>query len=209
MMIGLFIGVGVSLTACGASGPTSARPATSASNASSSPSSGLPTTTTSTTVVMTHTACQDNQLRIAAGKSGAAGGSAGQAILFTNVSQTACSITCYPGVTALDAQGYQVAQAQRKLNGMLGGHGIGSTAPLVTLQPGQIASEEIEGVDHPLGSATSCSVYPAFLVTLPDRTQSVTITAGIAGADKPGFFGCAAISVNPVVPGTSGSIGGA
>jgi len=173
-VIGLLVEVGASLSACGGSGSTSAHSATSAPSASSPPSSSLSTTTTSTTVVVAHTACQDAQLRIAAGKSGAAGGSAGQTILFTNVGKTACSITGYPGVAALDAQGHQVAQAQRQLNGMLGGVQIGSTPALVTLQPGQVASAEIEGVDHPVGTATSCPIYPAFLVTLPDGTQSAT-----------------------------------
>ncbi len=92
------------------------------------------------------------------------------------------------------------------MNGMLGGVSIGTTAAPPTLQPGQVASAVIEGVDHPLGSATSCPIYPAFLVTPPDETHSVTITAGLAGGDNPGFYGCAPISVNPVVAGTSGSL---
>lgn len=172
---------------------------------SSSPSSPS-TTTTPTTDVVAQAVCNIGQLRIAAGKSGAASGAAGQTILFTNVGQTVCSMTGYPGVSALNAVGDQVLQAQRALNGMLGGVYVGRTAPLVTLQPGHVASAEIEGVDRPLGSATSCPTYPAFLVTPPDETHSVTITAGIAGGDKPGFLGCAPMTVNPVVPGTTGSV---
>lgn len=89
---------------------------------------------------------------------------------------------------------------------MFGGVFVGPTTPAVTLQSGQTASAEIEGVDHPLGSATSCPVYPRFSVTPPGETRSVAITAGVAGGSRPGFFGCAPIIVNPVVPGTSGSL---
>jgi hypothetical protein len=91
------------------------------------------------------------------------------------------------------------------MSGMLGGVLVGTTTPLVTLQSGQTASAEIEGVDHPLGAATSCPVYPKFSVTPPGETRSVTITAGVAGGNQPGFFGCGPIVVNPVVPGMSGS----
>jgi Domain of unknown function (DUF4232) len=113
----------------------------------------------------------------------------------------------YPGVAALNANGVHVARAERRMNGMFGGVFVGTTAPLVTLQSGQTASAEIEGGDHPVGSATSCPVYPRFLVTPPGDTHSVAITAGLAGGDRPGFFGCVPIIVNPVVPGLSGSLG--
>jgi len=148
-----------------------------------------------------------SRLRVAAGRSGAAGGSAGQTILFTNIGHEACSLVGYPGVAALDARGVQVARAQQRMNGMFGGVFVGTTAPLVTLQSGQTASAEIEGGDHPVGSATSCPVYPGFLVTPPGGTRSVAITAGVAGGNRPEFFGCVPIAVDPVVPGSSGSLG--
>ena len=90
---------------------------------------------------------------------------------------------------------------------MFGGVFVGTTTPVVTLQSGQTASSEIEGVDHPVGSATSCPVYPRFLVTPPDETHSVAIDAGVAGGNQPGFLGCTPLIVNPVVPGTSAFLG--
>ncbi len=204
--VGVALGVGLTLTACSGSGAASDASATAKSSTSTGPTPSGGSTSNPTSVTVPQVACQSSQLRVAAGKSGAAGGSAGQTILFTNIGQHACSLVGYPGVAPLNAQGVQLAQAQRRLNGMLGGVLVGTTTPLVTLQSGQTASAEIEGVDHPVGSATSCPVYPRFLVTPPGETHSVAITAGVAGGNQPGFFGCAPIIVNPVVPGTSGSL---
>jgi len=150
--------------------------------------------------------CRIGQLRIQPGRSGAAAGSAGQTILFTNVGATTCSLSGYPGVAALDAGSNQVVQARRSLNGMLGGVDVGTAVPVVALSPGQVASAEIEGGDSPTAPATSCPTYPAFLVTPPGETRSERITAGVAGANGPGFPGCQTISVNPVVPGSTGGL---
>ena len=205
--IGVATGAGLALTACGGSGVTSAPPTTVRASAPRTPPPSGGSTSNPTSVTVPQAACQSSQLRIAAGKSGAAGGSAGQTILFTNIGQNACSLMGYPGVAALNANGVQVAKAERRMNGMFGGVFVGTTTPLVTLQSGQTASAEIEGVDHPVGSATSCPVYSRFLVTPPGETHSVAITAGVAGGNQPGFFGCVPIIVNPVVPGLSGSLG--
>jgi hypothetical protein len=119
-------------------------------------------------------------------------------LVFTNESQATCSLSGYPGVAGLDAQGVQVVQAQRTLNGYLGGLPPGTTAPpTVSLAPGQTASAVVEGTDMPLGSATSCPSYPALLVTPPDLTDSVHLEAALPG--------CSPIQVHPVVPGSSGS----
>lgn len=112
----------------------------------------------------------------------------------------------YPGVAALDALGNQIVQAKRTMNGMSGGVQNGTSIPVVVLAPGQVASAEIEGGDVPTGAATSCPTYPAFLVTPPGETHSAKIAAGVPGSNLPGFQGCQAISVNPVVPGTTGEI---
>lgn len=152
---------------------------------------------------MAQSRCQIDQLRIAPGKSGAAAGNIGQTVLFTNVGQTSCTMTGYPGVAALGAQGNQIVQAQRKPSGMLGGLPSGSPIPIVNLAPGQIASAEIEGGDVSTGT---CPSYPSFLVTPPGETRSATVTAGASGSNLPGFTACGAISVNPVVPGMTGGL---
>jgi hypothetical protein len=208
-MVGFLGTLAVGLVAC--SGPSSAPPS---SKVPSSSSSELPTSTTSlehatTTMgaVANHSPCRISQLRIAPGEGGAAAGSIGQTILFTNISQSPCTMTGYPGVAALDAQGNQVVQARRELRGMLGGlQNSGTPLPVVTLLPGDPASAEVEGDDVPIGTETSCPVYPSFLVTPPGETYSATIVVGATGSNTPGFQGCGAISVNPVVPGVTGRL---
>lgn len=200
----------VSLTACGGSSAapsstTSSPPITSTRSPTTVPPSS---TTPSTTSAATQSACQISQLRILPGASGGAVGNVGQTILFTNVSQTTCTMSGYPGVAALDAQANQVAQAQREPTGMLGGlQNTGVPIPLVKLTPGEGASAEVEGTDNPLGTATSCPYYPSFLVTPPGETHSVKVTAGLEGSSIPGFPGCTPIGVNPVVPGMTGRMG--
>jgi Protein of unknown function (DUF4232) len=142
--------------------------------------------------------CRDGQISVSTGTGGAGVGHEGQVILFANTSQSACTLSGYPGVAGLDAQGNQVVQAERTLRGYLGGLGSGSaTPPIVSLSPGQTASATVEGTDVPVGSATSCPTYPALLVTPPNLTVSVRVT--------PGLPGCSPIQIHPVVPGTSGS----
>jgi hypothetical protein len=119
-------------------------------------------------------------------------------LVFTNQSQSTCLLYGYPGVAGLDAQGNQVVQAQRTLNGYLGGLGNGATSPpTVRLAPGQAASATVEGTDVPVGAATTCPDYPALLVTPPNLTVSVHVAAGLPG--------CSPIEVHPVVPGNTGS----
>jgi hypothetical protein len=146
-------------------------------------------------------ACRVGQLRITAGVDHGAAGNAGQTIVFTNVGPSPCVMGGYPGVAALNARGSQVAQARRQAAGMTGGlSNADSPIPVVTLEPGQSASAEIEGSDvGPAGSAT-CATYPAFLVTPPGETHSVKVTLMAGGA----FPGCQPIAINPVVPGVTG-----
>lgn len=193
--------------------------ACSSSNQTTPTTSGMavtttspPTTSTSTTAPVSTTAptgetgqavsaCKVSQLRISAGDDQGAAGNSGMPIVFTNIGQSPCSMGGYPGVAALNAQGTQVAQATRVVTGMMGGLPNATTPiPVVTLTPGQSASSEIEGSDVPPGGATTCVNYPAFLVTPPGETHSVKVTLITGGA----FPGCYPISVNPVVPGTTG-----
>lgn len=91
---------------------------------------------------------------------------------------------------------------------MMGGQFSGGRPATVSLGPGQEATATVEGGDTPFGSETTCPYYPAFLVTAPDLTRSVTLSA--VGAQGPGFTetgfpGCTRIVVTPVVPGDTGS----
>src|ERR1700678_1533889 len=111
----LTLATGTSLIACSESStspttkPTSPSSGTSTthvttSTTATSSTTGVVASTTSTSVV-TQSACRVGQLRIQAGAGGGATGNVGQTIVFTNVGQTPCTMSGYPGVAALDAQG--------------------------------------------------------------------------------------------------------
>lgn len=159
---------------------------------------------TSTTTSTTSSAgggpahCSFAELSISVGQTGAGLGHEGGTILFKNTGASECSLFGYPGVAALNSSGQQVEQAQRTPNGYLGGLETGSTTPpVVDLQPGSVASAMVEGTDVPTGTASSCTTYPALLVTAPTTAQSVRLTLSMPG--------CSPIQVHPVVNGTTGS----
>jgi len=184
---------------------------TSASTTTTSSRSTTTTTSRSTTTTTSATAsrCTTAQLHVSVIGGDVAAGNVSAVIGFVNAGSGTCTLSGYPGVAALNAQGQQVAQAQRVPSGMLGGlHNGSTTPPVVTLAVGQGASAAVEGSDVPSGTATSCTSYPSFLVTPPNETHSVTVAASTGGSgSSSGFPGCAPITVNPVVPGTSGTLG--
>jgi hypothetical protein len=175
------------------------------------PADGI-TATTSTTlpasVVAAAPRCTISHLAVVAQGFGAATGHISEVIRFMNVGAGLCTLTGYPGVAALDARGDQVEQAGRALTAFMGGQYSGTTPMTVALGPGQVATSTVEGIDFPIGTATSCPYYPALLVTAPDETNSVVLSGvgwqGPTFAEQ-GFPGCSAITVTPVVPGETGS----
>lgn len=212
-LISFLVAAGTGLASCGGSSPTPAATATRRTSATGTTQVAPSTTPSSSTTEFAPSTsgaapCRTGQLRIQVGTGRGAAGNAGQAVEFTNVGETSCAMSGYPGVAALDAQGDQVAQAERRATGMMGGLADdASPIPVVTLGPGQMASAEVEGSDVPLGTATSCVNYPSFLVTPPGETNAVVV--GIPTSDafgSGGFPGCRPISVNPVVPGATGRI---
>jgi hypothetical protein len=160
------------------------------------------TTTTGTTTVPANglaSTCRNGQISVTGAFGGAALGHEGQILLFTNTSQSTCILGGYPGVAGLGAQGNQVVQAERSLNGYLGGLNNGATTPpIVVVTPGQSISALVEGTDVPVAPATSCPSYPAPLVTPPNLTVSVRVPLGL--------FECSPIQIHPVVPGSSGRV---
>lgn len=209
----LLVAAGTGLAACGGSSSTPTATATrrTSSTSTSTTQVAVPTTPSSGTTgvspsISATVRCRTGQLRIQLGTGGGAAGNAGLAVEFTNVGGTSCAMSGYPGVAAVDAQGDQVAQAERRATGMMGGLANDtSPIPVVTLGPGQVASAEVEGSDVPVGTATSCVNYPAFLVTPPSETYAVRVEVPMVDAfGYGGFPGCRPISVNPVVPGATG-----
>jgi hypothetical protein len=153
------------------------------------------------------TVCQAGQLQVSSLGGGAGAGNVDQVFGFVNTGRTACSLTGYPKVAALDAGGQQVAVAEQQLAGIGGIKTGASTPPVVTLKPGQTASAILSGTDIPMGSAMVCpSGYPAFLVTPPNVAQGVKVNA--VDGPGPGLFpGCSTrIRINPIVPGATGQL---
>jgi hypothetical protein len=72
------------------------------------------------------------------------------------------------------------------------------TPPIVDLAPGETASALLEGTNNPTGTATSCPIYSAILVTPPGETHSVRV--GIS------MRGCTGLEIHPVVPGSTGRV---
>jgi hypothetical protein len=127
----------------------------------------------------------------------AAVGNRSRIIVFRNTGTKTCVLQGYPGVAALDSRGHQVAQAQRTLNGYLGGVRTGKPL-LVWLAPGKAASAMVEAAAFRANGA-SCTGYAGLLVTPPDETHSARLSWGSDG--------CSHLQIHPVVPGTTGRSG--
>jgi len=186
----------------GSSHDASAPPPANASSSSTAASSPAPTTapasSTSVAAPGPSPRCTTAELAISAGRTGAGLGHVGTPIVFQNTSRTACHLSGYPGVAALDDAGNQVVQAMRTLQGYLGGLRAGDRPPVVELAPGETASALVEGTNVPPGTATTCPNYPSLLVTPPDDTRSVMVRVVVSG--------CSAIQIHPVVPGMTGTV---
>jgi hypothetical protein len=205
-------GMTLILAACGSSKASSPSTTTEPQHTATT---GTPPTTPTTSVPPTtapapvHTAgamCQNGQIGVSTAAGGVGLSHISQLLLFTNTSQTACTLSGYPGVAALNGQGAQVEQAQRQPGGYLGGLQNQSTIiPTVTVSPGGSVSAMVEGIDGPIGAATSCPYFPAFLVTPPGLTRSFNVPVPTVGGAASGFPGCAPLQVHPVVPSTTGS----
>jgi hypothetical protein len=150
--------------------------------------------------------CQSGQILVSSLGGGAGAGNVDQVFGFTNTSSTTCSLSGYPRVAALNANGLQVAIAEQQLSYVNGVPQGPLKAPAVTMSPGQVSSALVSGDDIPVGNATVCPAgYPAFLITPPGATTSVRVAA-VDGAGPGPFPGCSTlIRVSPIVPGASGS----
>ncbi len=111
---------------------------------------------------------------------------------FTNISTSSCSLTGYPGVAGLDAQGTEMVQAKR----------VGEPGPSVTLAPHQVASAMVNGEANSASSAP-CPAYRTFLVTPPDLTQPTAVRVAL-NLPYEQFRTCTGLTVEPVVAGSTG-----
>jgi Protein of unknown function (DUF4232) len=107
---------------------------------------------------------------------------------------SACTITGYPGVDALNAKGRRILSAKRTKSGYLGGVRSGPI-PKVHLAKGKIASAMVEWID--LGSP--CPSAHSLKITAPNAVRSVVRSPKSLKSQT-----LCHVQVHPVVPGTTG-----
>lgn len=117
----------------------------------------------------------------------------GYVIEFRNRGGT-CTITGYPGVDALNAQGRRILGAKRTKAGFLGGLGSGPI-PNVHLAKGKVASAMVEWID--LGSP--CPTARSLKITPPNTFRSVVLSPRSLKSET-----LCHVEIHPVLPGTTG-----
>jgi hypothetical protein len=109
--------------------------------------------------------------------SGAAGGTAGGRIGFTNLGPGPCRLYGWPHLVAMQAGG-KPSTAIDKISTMFGPdvHSV----PVITLRPRTLAEAVFTGSDGPGPSGRRCPApYRLLRVTPPGNSQAVTISAWI------------------------------
>lgn len=179
-----FLLIVMAVSGCTASGshPAGSGPASSpsAAKSTSSPASS-PAVRPSSVPARPLAACRPGDLRVSAAGGGAAAGSVGLRIAFTNTGAP-CRVTGWPSVRAITAAGTSTTLTQR-LNTMLGPSAL-TAPPAITLPHGGQAIAVIGAGDNPVGNATSCPPpFRTLAVTPPGGTTETVISAWVPGLD--------------------------
>lgn len=160
---------------------SSGLPGSPASNRSAGPSASSPPSSpaSSSSPGPPHASqwrvCETSQLKITMPWSGAAAGTIGGRIGFTNIGSRPCRLHGWPVVVAINAAG-QSRIAVDRLTTMFGP--TLKAAPVVVLKPHATAEAVFTGGDHSI-SGTCPTPYRRLRVTPPGNTQAVTIRAWI------------------------------
>jgi len=139
------------------------------------------------------TTCQGKELGITLTQASPGVSHHGYVIEFKNRGG-ACTITGYPGVDALNANGHRVLSAKRTKSGYLGGVASGPI-PKVHLAKGKTASAIVEWID--LGPP--CPRAQSLRITPPNAVKSVVLSPKSLKSET-----LCSVEVHPVVPGTTG-----
>src|SRR6185312_3119104 len=191
-------GVAVLAAACGGSTPAATPTKTVTVTASpQAPAGTSPGTATGTPAAPGAAApCPTRSLGLKPGVSQGAAGSVYQVLDFTNISNVACTLYGYPGVSL--AGGSPVAQV-----GLAASEDPTPPRKLVTLAPGQVANALLRIVDALNFPASTCGpvktqwiqVYP------PNQTTPIYLAYKTTGCSKPVRI----LSVSVVQAGSGGS----
>jgi hypothetical protein len=186
--------------ASSASGPatTSAAGSGSTSGASTTTPSGSGSTTSSgagESAESDASACTGPEIQVTVESAGVAMNHSGDVLIFTNHTGSACTMQGYPGVAVVKGS-TTLLNATRSLNGYMADDPGISSAPLVTLAPGQSASAMVEWVGN-AGEACYATDTGTFQVTPPNTRSTTTLGTLTLGDD--GI--CADFEVHPVASG--------
>jgi hypothetical protein len=141
--------------------------------------------------------CASSELAITASPDGAGLSHVGLILHFRNFGLIPCRISGYPSVVLVAATGSRNLIAAEKPFGYLGGLTPGTgLPPLVALEPGQLASSLLEGVDFDNRTERACPRFASLLVAPPGVSESVRVTTS--------FDGCSDLEIQPVLSGTTG-----
>lgn len=185
------------------SGPGLAGPPTSVTSPRSSPGTSSGPSTTFAGSPPGSVPCRADQLNLALVASGSVGRHVGVVIDISLVDQhDMCTLTGYPTVAGVLADGHTPIAATTSPRGPLGGEAGPadelSQLPLVVLSSAQSASALIEGTDTTT-TGGGCPNFVAFDVTLPGETAPTRLTGTLAD--------CSGLTVHPVVGGPTGGFG--
>jgi hypothetical protein len=145
--------------------------------------------------------CTTSQLKVALVHSGAAAGTVGGYIGFTNQARRACRLSGWPTLIAVSATGAS-ANAVHRRSTMFGPRPMRGV-PVVTLRYGERADAVFTTSDNPPpGKATCAPPYRQLRVTPPGNSRSVRVSAWLHGLNN--FLpACTDIEVSMVVRASS------
>ena len=197
---GLVIALAAGAGACASTGaPGSGGSGSPTASGTASPSSAItPSASGAAVGANAEGECSAANLAISQQDGGAAAGHEGIRLLFKNTGSSTCFIQGYPGA-ALTLPGGGTLNAQRTMNGYLGGDEVDQSPPHVTVAPGATVSALLEWSDVTTGGDTTmnssdCAGYGAtgLVVTAPDQTVSTNMAALT--------YVCNGFQIHPVIP---------
>jgi hypothetical protein len=114
------------------------------------------------------TSCATSALKVSLGPANATAGTTFYPLKFVNAGKTSCTLTGYPGVSAVTSSGKQIGNSASRVN---------SKFRTVTLAPGKQQSASIGIVDTGNFSAATCAPVTAagLKIIPPNQSQSVTL----------------------------------
>jgi Protein of unknown function (DUF4232) len=141
--------------------------------------------------------CGTSKLRITAVLASPGLSHHGYVLRFQNRGNT-CTLSGYPGVDGVSAQGNRLVSARRTKRGYLGGLKPGQAIPHVQLAHGKTGSALLEYIDGPVPGLV-CPGVAALKVTPPNATASVRLSPAGLPSER-----LCRLQIHPVVAGGTG-----